>query len=142
MASLLGTAGAPMLNILTSQGLSNILIIVTRYFGGILLGTGGLVRAYTETANSALNNTDIVNMDLGYLAFFEISYSDLGKIKYYFEQRKIEIVDQKFEENVKIFVNLTSQKYDEILVNKENLNFKILSFGKKEKKYIKNIDFF
>ena len=50
-----GTAGGPMLNILTSQNLSNVLVIVTRYFGGILLGTGGLVKAYTTASLEALN---------------------------------------------------------------------------------------
>ncbi len=55
-----GTAGAPMLNLLKKQNLSNVIIIVTRYFGGILLGTGGLVRAYTEATKEALNKAKIV----------------------------------------------------------------------------------
>ena len=141
MENLLGTAGSPMLNILNSQNLSNIVVIVTRYFGGILLGTGGLVRAYTEATNTALESSEIINMDIGYLAFFEVSYSDVRKIKYYLEQQKIEIVNQEFGENVKIFANLTDEKYLKIIENKKELNFNILSFGKIEKKYIKNIDF-
>lgn len=130
-----------MLNIINSNGLSNILIIVTRYFGGILLGTGGLVRAYSDATKVALDNAEIINMDLGYSAFFEITYSDLGKAKYYFEQHKIEVIKQEFDENIKIFVNLTENKFENIAENKQNLNFNILSFGKIEKKYIKNIDF-
>ena len=70
-----GTAGAPMLNILTSQNLSNVLVIVTRYFGGILLGTGGLVKAYTQATIEALNKANIVNMDLGKSVKFVISFS-------------------------------------------------------------------
>ena len=130
-----------MLNIINSMGLSNILVIVTRYFGGILLGTGGLVRAYSEATSSALEKAEIIEMDLGYLVSFEVNYSDLGKIKYYFEQNKIEIVKQEFEQNVIFFVNLTEEKYCQIIDNKEALNFKILSFGKIAKKYIKSIDF-
>ena len=130
-----------MLNIINSMGLSNILVIVTRYFGGILLGTGGLVRAYSEATSSALEKAEIIEMDLGYLVSFEVNYSDLGKIKYYFEQNKIEIVKQEFEQSVIFFVNLTEEKYCQIIDNKEALNFKILSFGKIAKKYIKSIDF-
>ena len=59
-----GTAGAPILKIITEQGFSNIVVIVTRYFGGILLGTGGLVRAYTGATEEALQNATIVNKEL------------------------------------------------------------------------------
>ena len=59
-----GTAGAPMLNILTSKNLSNCLVIVTRYFGGILLGTGGLVRAYTGAVQEALSKIKEINKDI------------------------------------------------------------------------------
>ncbi|MBR1539845.1 MAG: YigZ family protein [Clostridia bacterium] len=135
-----GTAGGPMLNIINSLGLSNILVIVTRYFGGILLGTGGLVRAYSEATNIALEKAEIIEMDLGISAYVEVSYSDLNKIKYYFEQNGIEMVHQEFNENIKIFINLQENKFDEIVGNKENFNFKILSFGKIKKKYIKNMD--
>lgn len=55
-----GTAGAPMLQLLKKQELTNVIIVVTRYFGGILLGTGGLVRAYTEATKEALNKANIV----------------------------------------------------------------------------------
>lgn len=137
-----GTAGGPILNIITSMGLSNILVIVTRYFGGILLGTGGLVRAYSEATNCALEKAEIIPMDLGISAYVEVSYSDLNKIQYYFEQNYIEIVNQEFNENIKIFINLTEDKFDKMIANKENLKFIFLSFGKIEKKYIKNIDIF
>ena len=60
-----GTAGGPMLNILQKNNLCNILVIVTRYFGGILLGTGGLVRAYSETTKKAIENAQKIEMILG-----------------------------------------------------------------------------
>lgn len=59
-----GTAGAPMLNLLQKQNLTNVLVVVTRYFGGILLGTGGLVRAYTQAAKEALEKVEIVKEEL------------------------------------------------------------------------------
>ena len=58
-----GTAGAPMLNILQKNELCNIIVVVTRYFGGILLGTGGLVRAYTQVAKQAVENAQIVTVE-------------------------------------------------------------------------------
>lgn len=135
-----GTAGGPMLNIINSLGLSNILVIVTRYFGGILLGTGGLVRAYSEATNLALEKAEIISINLGISAFIEVTYSDLSKIKYYLEHNNIEITNQEFNENVKVFINIVENEFDEILRNKANLNFIILSFGKIKKKYIKCID--
>lgn len=56
-----GTAGAPMLKILEEQGLTNVLVTVTRYFGGILLGTGGLVRAYSRSNNRGIKQSQIYN---------------------------------------------------------------------------------
>ena len=135
-----GTAGVPILNVIEKNNMSNILIVITRYFGGILLGTGGLVRAYSEATNVALKNAEIIEMDLGLSAFFEVNYGDLNKIKYYFEQKQIEIINQDFKDSVKIFVNLTDEKYFEIIENKGNFNFAILSFGKIEKKYVKKLD--
>ena len=61
-----GTAGAPMLNLLSKSDLTNCLVIVTRYFGGILLGTGGLVRAYTESAKQAIEKAKSFNFDLNW----------------------------------------------------------------------------
>ena len=61
-----GTAGSPILNVLEKNDLCNVLLIVTRYFGGILLGAGGLVRAYTEAATKAVNMANIVNQEEGY----------------------------------------------------------------------------
>jgi len=104
------------------------------------LGTGGLVRAYSDATNVALEKADIISMDLGLSAYIEVGYSDFDKAKYYFEQNKIEVVNQEFNENIKIFINLIEDEYDQMIENKANLNFKILSFGKIEKKYIKNMD--
>ena len=78
-----GTAGAPILKIILEQGLSNILVVVTRYFGGILLGTGGLVRAYSEATIKALEKAVYINKIIGYKVKFCIEYDSFDSIKYY-----------------------------------------------------------
>lgn len=128
-----------MLNILNSKGLSNILVIVTRYFGGVLLGTGGLVRAYSEAIECALENAKIVNKELGIEAKFEVSYSDLSKLQYYFDKSNIKILNKSFEENVQVIFEINKEKFEEILLNKENLNFKILKNEILKDKYIEII---
>ena len=116
-----------MLNIINSQGLSNILVVVTRYFGGILLGTGGLVRAYSDATIGALENANKTDKDLGLIVKLTVSYADVEKIKYYFKQEDINIINNEFDENVNIFIEITKEKYNKILENKEEFNFKILS---------------
>lgn len=126
MANHLARQGGPMLNILTSQNLSNILIIVTRYFGGILLGTGGLVKAYTEVSLEALNKANIVQKELGQEAKIVVNYADLEKLKYYLKQNKIYISSTEYAENVNVMIEITQEKLDKILEQKQNLNFHIL----------------
>ena len=75
-----GTAGKPILEIITSSGLFDVLIVVTRYFGGTLLGSGGLVRAYSKTAKSALQNGSILQMTLCNIIKAQCDYSFYDKI--------------------------------------------------------------
>lgn len=117
-----------MLNILTSQNLCNILVIVTRYFGGILLGTGGLVRAYTQSSIEALNKANIVCKEHGMEAQFVINYCDLEKLKYYLKQQNITISDIKYHEKVNVVAQLTQEKFERILEQKRNLNFEIMDY--------------
>lgn len=129
-----GTAGAPMLNILNSQNLCNVVVIVTRYFGGILLGTGGLVRAYTGALQKALENVNIVQRKLGLEVKIEVSYQDFEKAKYYFNQKNIRISDLKYLENAFITIEIPKDDLEE-LKNKE-LNFKIVNMKVIQDKYI------
>ena len=78
-----GTAGAPILNVIRKNNLNNVLIVVTRYFGGILLGTGGLTRAYSNTALASIENRKIIEVENGLQASLEIEYSENEKFKYY-----------------------------------------------------------
>ena len=77
-----GTAGSPILKIVLEKGLSNVLVVVTRYFGGILLGTGGLVRAYSEATIKALEKAKIVNKKKGYKDEINIKIK-YKRLKYY-----------------------------------------------------------
>lgn len=136
-----GTAGSPMLAILKAQNLSNILVVVTRYFGGILLGTGGLVRAYSEATKEALEIAKIIEKDYGIIAKYTVAYDELEKIKYYFKQENIKIVDFVYAENVEINVEISKEKYQKIEDNIKNLNFKIINAEIIKKSFIEMSNF-
>ena len=131
-----GTAGSPMLNIITSKELSNILVVVTRYFGGILLGTGGLVRAYTGALQEALNIAEEIQKDLGVEAQFTVPYSDLEKVKYYFNLNHIEIVDLKYDESITIIFETTKENIQKLESSKETVNFHFDTITFLREKYI------
>src|SRR5699024_999826 len=95
-----GTAGSPILNVIEKNNLCNVLIIVTRYFGGILLGAGGLVRAYTEAATKSVEKAEIVEQELGYEIEITIEYSELEKLKYYCNKNNIKITNIEYKENI------------------------------------------
>ncbi|MBO5461286.1 MAG: YigZ family protein [Ruminococcus sp.] len=95
-----GTAGKPILEVLRGAQLRNVLMIVIRYFGGTLLGTGGLVRAYTASSKEAVDAADIVVKIFGYRLKITTDYTGLGKIQYLLAQRKIDIEDTEYAENV------------------------------------------
>ena len=100
MGNQVGTAGGPMLNILAKNNLCNVLIIVTRYFGGILLGTGGLVRAYSDATTKVIENATIANETLGLEVEVEIEYSNLELLKYYCKKNNINISNIIYENNI------------------------------------------
>lgn len=95
-----GTAGAPLLDLLKSNSLKNVLVIVTRYFGGILLGTGGLVRAYTEASKKALESAQIIEKEYGVRYSVEISYNNLKDLEYICKKIGIKIIKSSYEVNI------------------------------------------
>lgn len=113
-----GTAALPMLNILDGRNLSNILVVVTRYFGGILLGTGGLVRAYSLATMEALNNSNIVYQEYGLEIKFLVEYKDLEEVKYQMKNRKIEITDISYGEKIEITVDGSIEQVKKIINQK------------------------
>ncbi len=76
-----GTAGRPILEVIKKEALKNVVVVVTRYFGGVLLGAGGLVRAYGQTASACLQNAGIVTRALFQRVQIELDYSWLGKVE-------------------------------------------------------------
>lgn len=124
-----GTAGAPMLEILEKQSIYNVVVIVTRYFGGILLGTGGLVRAYSDSLKEAIKKSTLVEQEPGYEAEIKLPYADFEKFKYYCNKNNINIINSEYSDFIicKIEVNDAEKNRLEIEF-REQENFKIMTF--------------
>lgn len=97
-----GTAGKPMLEVLRGMELRNVVVVVTRYFGGTLLGTGGLVRAYTKATQEGIANSVVVEKQLAAKLRITTDYNGIGKIQYLLAQRDIRILESDYAENVKV----------------------------------------
>ena len=132
-----GTAGAPMLNILSKMEITNVLVIVTRYFGVILLGTGGLVKAYSNSTKLALEKAEISMLEEGFVYKLELNYSDLENFKYFMKNNEIKILKEEYFENVKLSIFVPKNKID--CLNSNNINeFNITNMKKEEKTHTKN----
>lgn len=106
-----GTAGIPILNILKKNNLTNILGVVIRYFGGIKLGAGGLVRAYSNSISDTLKLTDIISLEEGYLVELEFNYDQIKLIDYILNDKTV--IDKSYDHNI-IY---------KFYLSKEELNF-------------------
>ncbi len=136
-----GTAGAPMLNIITKNELTNILVVVTRYFGGILLGTGGLVKAYSEATMQALEKATIVNEEIGYEVEITVLYNEWEKVKYYLEKSNILIIDVKYNEKIVSKIEVTEKEKNKIKELIDECSLKIEKLNTiKQKNIRKNIE--
>lgn len=131
-----GTAGQPLLNILEKNNMVNVLVIVTRYFGGILLGTGGLVRAYSESLLNILSKSDIVEIKIGIECEVEIEYSQLEKFKYYCKNNDINIKEYKYTEKIVCKIEMDENKKSKILEDYKLKNINLLNLKILSKKYI------
>lgn len=110
-----GTAGAPMLNILQKNELVNVLIIVTRYFGGILLGTGGLVRAYSSSLINAIENSEKVLKCIGEELEITLDYNNFENFKYYCKNNEINIIDVRYTENIVCRIEIEQLKKQKLV---------------------------
>lgn len=95
-----GTAGRPMLDVLLGEKLTNILVIVTRYFGGTLLGTGGLVRAYSKAVQEGIRNSRIIEQRYGVRMKIETDYNGIGKIQYLLAADHVPVLESRYTERV------------------------------------------
>ena len=125
-----GTAGGPMLNILSKNNLGNVLVIVTRYFGGILLGTGGLVKAYSSACALGLEKAGIVEKNIADLYKIEINYTDVDKFKYFAKNNEIIILKEEYLENVILEIAVKERNVLKNISQKE-INVKKIEFIKK-----------
>ena len=131
-----GTAGAPMLNILQGSNLCNIIVIVTRYFGGILLGTGGLVRAYSDATKKAIQKSELVFQKDGFEIELETDYSNLENFKYYCRNNKISIVDFQYKESIICKIELEEEVKQKLIEDFKSKKVNLKNIKELSKKYI------
>ena len=116
------TAGWPMLNVLKVKGLENVTAIVIRYFGGTLLGTGGLVKAYTQSVQTALDTAKIVNMEYCQKIGITLDYAFYGNFEKQFSDIMKQITDIQFTDRIKVELWIAVDKVDVFLAKVDNLS--------------------
>lgn len=104
-----GTAGRPMLEVLLGEEIRNVAVVVTRYFGGTLLGTGGLVRAYTMAVKEGLKQCETGWLRNGWLIGIETDYNGIGKILYLMGQKGMEAVESEYSDVVRLTVRVPAE---------------------------------
>lgn len=109
-----GTAGRPMLEVLTGSGIRNIAAVVTRYFGGVLLGTGGLVRAYSGAVKMALEQCETITRRYGVQMLIKTDYNGVGKIQYLLGSKDVVIQDSVYVADVQMTVLVPIEEYDRL----------------------------
>ncbi|MCI8326729.1 MAG: YigZ family protein [Lachnospiraceae bacterium] len=109
-----GTAGRPMLEILLREGIHNVAVVVTRYFGGVLLGTGGLVRAYQKAVQEGLAKSEMITKSAGVFGTVQTDYHGVGKVQYILGQNEIAVADSIYTEKVEIQIVVPTEKREVI----------------------------
>ena len=117
-----GTAGMPILNVLENNNLSNILCIVVRYFGGIKLGAGGLVRAYTQSVTNTLDVCELIEIKKGKKIEIIFPYNQDKRINYLLSN--ITILEKYFEENIRYIFNISNDDLN--ILTDNNISYNIL----------------
>lgn len=109
-----GTAGKPMLEVLLGKEIHNVAVVVTRYFGGTLLGTGGLVRAYTQAVQEGLQNCKIIEKCAGVSCSLAMDYTDLGKVQYLLAELGIYIKNTDYTDTVNMEILVPMNRINQI----------------------------
>ncbi len=131
-----GTAGAPMLNILQKNELANILVVVTRYFGGILLGTGGLVRAYSDSILKAIEQSQKIHKCEGLEMLVTLTYNEFDNFQYYCKNNNIFISNVEYGEFIECSIELEDDVKTKLLKDFETKNIILQNIKEIAKKYI------
>jgi uncharacterized YigZ family protein len=108
------TAGRPMLDVLLKEGITNAAVVVTRYFGGVLLGTGGLVRAYQAAVHAGLDQCRILEKKNGLRLSVRTDYNGVGKLQYLFGQQQIAILTSEYGADVVFEVLIPAGQKDAV----------------------------
>ena len=112
-----GTAGRPMLEVLLNEEIRNVAVVVTRYFGGVLLGTGGLVRAYQAAVKAGLAASKIIEKREGFKGSLCVDYTTVGKLQYLFEKNGYTVLGSKYEESVTFTLLIPGEEWDKAVKN-------------------------
>ena len=131
-----GTAGSPMLSILQKNNLVNVLVVVTRYFGGILLGTGGLVRAYSDAAKKAIELAEKYEICIGTKYEVKISYNETENLKYYCRKNNINILNIEYLQDAICILEIENDFKNRFLDDIEKRTLNVLKYKELGEKYI------
>ena len=133
-----GTAGKPIMDIILSEKIHNCLIVVTRYFGGTLLGTGGLIRAYQEASKKGIAQSEVIDAIEGVSAYIDTDYNNMGKIQYICAEQNVLIEDIEYTDKVHIKLLIPKEYYMQfvhIITDRFSGNVEVIENG--EQKYSK-----
>ena len=108
------TAGRPMLDVLIKEGITNVVVVVTRYFGGVLLGTGGLVRAYQKAVQEGLSHSIIIDKRQGIQLLVQTDYNGVGRLQYLFGQQQLAVLDAQYGVDVVFTVLVPAEQKQSI----------------------------
>ena len=111
-----GTAGGQILEVIKNSQLYNVIIVVTRYFGGILLGTGGLSRAYSESAQKVVQKAEVLKQTIGNEYIIKCGYEDQNEILYELKKQSIKIKNTEYKEKIEITISISKENIE--LLNK------------------------
>lgn len=131
-----GTAGYPVLEVLKKRGLRNVACVVTRYFGGTLLGAGGLLRAYGKAASAALDAAGVAQYVFHQVFCVTVDYDQFGRLRRDLEGRGIRIIDTAFTERVTVKAYVTPEDVDALVARVRDLTSGKAQPSLEEGKYI------
>lgn len=109
-----GTAGRPMLDVILGEDIYDVAVVVTRYFGGVLLGTGGLVRAYSKAVQEGLGNSTVIEKKYGYSLSVTTDYTGIGKLQYIAGERGLPILDSEYTDKVVLHLMVPSEEREAV----------------------------
>ena len=128
-----GTAGVPVLDVILKEGLVDVCVVATRYFGGTLLGAGGLVRAYSHTSKIGLEAAGIITMAECSIMSVRVDYSFYDRLLIFLEDCACNVIDSSFSDTVEVVFSLKADGVDEL-----NEKLTDLSNGKYHTKFLKS----